>query len=363
MLRDQQLVEEVEILLPSGETAHFRLHGQHFSYGNARCFVNSNAEEAPDAINCLEIHAEVTLAESIGRDNVVIRGGSGIGRVTKPGLGIPPGEWAINPLPRKMIAESITEVFPLQCPLLTTPQAPLVPHVTISIPNGEELAKKTRNERLGIIGGLAILETTGILKPISTKAWSATIETAVDVAVACGCSTLVLSVDRNSEEVAQRHFSVASGTAGHTGHADAARKGYRKLFKGIHDESYIMMGDHVGHALRSGQRKEIRYLILAARFDKLLKIACGHGQINVPCSQVDLDRLRVWLGSSRHTARFAVHARQATTARQLFEETGGAPGVTSIVAARATHLAEQLVPGIRVKVLLAGYGGEVLYFR
>lgn len=363
MLRDQHLVEEVEILLPSGETARFRLHGQHFSYGTASCFVVSNAGEAPDTIICMEIHAEVTLAERTGSENVVIRGGSGIGRVTKPGLGISPGEWAINPMPRKMIAESITEVFPLQCPLLTTSRAPLVPHVTISIPNGRELAKKTRNERLGIIGGLAILETTGILTPISAKAWTGTIDTAVDVAVACNCSTLVLSADRNSEEAAQRHLLADSGSAGQAGRADATRKGYRKLFKGIRDESYIMMGDHVGHAIRSGQRKEIRYLILAAPFDRVLKIACGHEQTHVPCSQVDLDRLRVWLGSSRATARFAVQTRQATTARQVLEATGGAPGVIALVATRAAHVLEQLVPSIRVKVLLAGYGGEVLYFR
>jgi len=363
MLRDQQLVDEVEILLPSGETARFRLHGQKFSYGTASCFVINNAGDDLDVINGAEIHAEVTLAEATGDDYVVIRGARGIGRATKPGLAVPPGEWAIDPVPRRMITESVTEVFPLHCPLLTTRHAPLVPHVTISIPNGEELAKKTLNERLGIIGGLSILGTTGIISPVSKKAWADTIDAAINVAVACGCTSLVLATDRTSEAAARRYFSTGLGSVRQPDRAEAARKGYRKLIKGIYDESFIMMGYHVGLALRSCQRKKIRYVVLAAQFTELLKIACGHEEPHVSSSEGDLDRLREWLCASRRTSRFAIHARRDTTARGFLEATGTAPQVISLVAARASLYAEQFVHGIRVKVLVAGYNEEVLYFR
>ncbi|MDD2320142.1 MAG: cobalt-precorrin-5B (C(1))-methyltransferase CbiD [Geobacteraceae bacterium] len=363
MLRDQHLLEEVEIILPTGDIARFRLHGQHFASDNARCFVVKDAGDDPDVTNGAEIHAAVTLAESSGDEPVIIRGGTGIGRVTKPGLAVPPGEWAINPVPRKLIAEAVNEIFSLHCPLLTAHSAPRIPEVTISIPNGAELAKKTLNERLGIIGGLSILGTTGIVKPISGKAWTDTIDVAIDVAVACGCKSLVLSTGRTSEAAAQRHLATGFLADGRPGPEEMAKKGYRKLLRGISAESYIMMGDHVGHALRACRQRGIRNVILAAQFAKLLKIACGHEQTHVSCSRLELDRLREWLTESPRTLRFAPFVRQANTAREVFETTDRAAAIISLVAARAIRFAEQVAPGLKVKVLLAGYGGEMVYFR
>ena len=139
---------------------------------------------------------------------IVIEGGLGIGSVTKPGLAVPVGEWAINPVPRRMIEEAVRDVF-------TIDQSHAPPSLPcLSIPNGEELALKTLNARLGIIGGLSILGTTGIVKPISAKAWTDTIDAAIDVAVACGCRTVVLSTGRTSEMVAQRYFGTGDGGPG-----------------------------------------------------------------------------------------------------------------------------------------------------
>ena len=239
MLRDQQLLDEVEIILPTGKTARFRLHGQKLNNASARCFVVKDAGDDPDVTNGAEIHAELTLAEASGDETVVIRGGKGIGRITKPGLAVPPGEWAINPVPKRMIAEVVNEVFSIHCPLLTAHCVPMVPHVTISIPNGEELARKTLNSRLGIIGGLSILGTTGIVKPISSQAWTDTIDAAVDVAVACGCKTVVLSTGRTSEMVAQKHFAAASnaGTALPQGGRKIAQESPAETFRrGFHHD-------------------------------------------------------------------------------------------------------------------------------
>ncbi len=363
MLRDQQLLDDVEIILPSGTTARFRLHGQKLANGSASCFVIKDAGDDPDVTHGAEIHAEVTLADAPGNETVVIRGGTGIGRVTKPGLAVPPGEWAINPVPRKLIAEAVNEILSLHCPLMTAHCDPQVPHVTISIPNGEELAKKTLNARLGIVGGLSILGTTGIVKPLSRQAWTDTIDAAVDVAVACGCTTLVISTGRTSEMAAQKYLAAGSDPLGEKCLEDSAKKGCQKLLRGISEESYIMMGDHVGHTMRACQRKGIRYVILAAQFAKLLKIACGHEHTHVSSSQMDLCQLREWLGASPRTARFVPHLLHANTAREVFETTDKAVSIISLVATRAARFVEQLAPELRVKVLLAGYGGEVVYFR
>jgi cobalt-precorrin-5B (C1)-methyltransferase len=362
MLRDQQLLDETDIILPTGETVRFRLHGQEFSGNTARCYVVKDAGDDPDVTNGAEIHAELTLAKASKDETVVIRGGTGIGRVTKPGLAVPEGEWAINPIPRKMIAEVVNEVFSLHCPLLTALCVPLVPHVTISIPNGEELARRTLNSRLGIIGGLSILGTTGIVKPISSLAWTETINAAIDVAVACGCKTLVLSTGRTSEMAAQKHLATESNLPGQT-HRKEGKKVHRKILRRLSEEAFIMMGDHVGYALRACESKGIRNVVLAAQFAKLLKIACAHEQTHVSSSQLDLCQLREWLAASPRTSRFAPCAVHANTAREILQATGSAKEIISLVSTRASRFVAQLAPRLRHKVLLAGYAGEVLYFR
>jgi cobalt-precorrin-5B (C1)-methyltransferase len=233
-----------------------------------------------------------------------------------------------------MILEVIKEVFAMRC----------MPHtltVTVSIPNGEELAKKTLNERLGVVGGLSILGTTGIVKPVSTSAWTDTIDTAIDVALACGSEAVVLSTGRTSEIKAQSHL---------------AKK------QGITEESFILMGDHVGHSLRSCARKGVKEVILAGQFAKLLKIACGHEQTHVSASDLDLRMLHEWAKATPRTSRLVPNILQAESARHLLESSGNDPELICLVADRVRNSANTIVPEIRIKVLLAGYGGEVLYF-
>lgn len=368
MLRDQGTVDEVEIILPRGDTARFRLQGQTFTRESASCFVVKDAGDDPDVTNGAEIHATLTfdapplpfatggkrndVQKRGNKHQVIITGGTGVGRVTKPGLAIPVGESAINPVPRRMISEAVNEVFSLHCPLFSGHCSPVIPHVAISIPNGEELAKKTLNARLGIIGGLSILGTTGIVRPISAQAWTDTIDTAIDVALACGCTTLVICTGRTSELAAQNYFS------------RSAADGVSRIPHGaapLPEECYIMMGDHVGHALRSCSRKGVKDIVLAGQFAKLLKIACGHEQTHVSSSRLDLHHLAVWLDESPRTSRHTPHALQANTARELLELTDGDPEIVSLVCGRAAEVAGRLADGCRVKVFLAGYGGEMLY--
>lgn len=337
MLRDQRLIDEVEINLPAVRGVKFRLHGQRLTENGACCYVVKDAGDDPDITNGAEIHAEISV-EFFTPHAIVLQGGEGVGRVTKPGLAVKVGDWAINPVPQCMIFEGVKEVLALRC-------IPATFTITISIPNGEELAKKTLNERLGIIGGLSILGTTGIVKPISTKAWTDTIDCALDVALASGSETVILSTGRTSE------LAVQTGSG-------LRALGFREK---LPEEAFIMMGDHVGYALKACQRKGVKGTVVAGQFAKLLKIACGHEQTHVSSSELDLQELAAWCAADVVTAGLAGLARRANTARQVLVDSEYNPALIKLVCTRAKAAAARMAPGLEVSVLLAGYDGEVLY--
>ncbi|GAM09627.1 putative cobalt-precorrin-6A synthase [Geobacter sp. OR-1] len=325
LLRDGQPAGTVTIALPSGEEARFTLHRQEREADSATCSVIKDAGDDPDITNGAEIVA--TVASLTGESSVVIVGGSGVGRVTKPGLAVAVGEWAINPVPRQMITAAVRSVFP----------EPASVQVAIAITNGAELAQKTLNNRLGIVGGLSILGTTGIVRPISARAWTDTIDAAIDVALACGSTTVVLSTGRTSEVVAQTPLQLP-------------------------EEAFVMMGDHIGYALASCSRKGVAEVVLACQFAKLVKIACGHEQTHVSSSELDLQMLASWVRSEPRISGLESRARQANTARQLLEDSDNDSALIELVAVRARAFARKLAPESEVKVLLAGYDGKVLYF-
>ncbi|HEY6837245.1 MAG TPA: cobalt-precorrin-5B (C(1))-methyltransferase [Geobacteraceae bacterium] len=338
MLRDQRRVDEVELVLPAGEAARFPLHGQEFTSAGARCYVVKDAGDDPDVTNGAHVHAAVLLEPGYtgASREIVIEGGEGVGRVTKPGLAVAVGEWAINPVPRLMISGAVHEVF-----AACHPSGPL--RVTISIPNGEELAKKTLNARLGIVGGLSILGTTGIVRPVSVEAWTSTIDTAIDVALACGAPGVVLSTGRTSELVAQRLFMTPAAA-------------------GFPEEAFVMMGDHVGYALRACARRGVARVVLAAQFAKLLKIACGHEQTHVASSSLDLGTLAGWVTEELGDTGLAGRVAAANTAREVLSDCERRDEIIALVASRARAFAERLAPGGAFEVFLAGYDGEVLYY-
>lgn len=331
MLANQEIVSEIGIDLPAGVSATFPLHGQSFSANEAGCFVIKDAGDDPDITNGAELQARVRLlpATAKGGNSVVIGGGTGIGRVTKPGLAIPPGEWAINPVPRRMIEQAVGDVI----------SASKIQHstfeITISIPDGEERAKKTLNARLGIIGGLSILGTTGIVRPISVKAWTDTIDAALDVARACGCDTPILSTGRSSEIAAQKHLPH------------------------LPEEAYIMMGDHVAYALQACAKRGFMAPIIACQFAKLLKIACGYQNTHAAASELDLAVLRRWAEEARIPPQHIAIISQANTAREIAVATGFDRRLMELVAARARLAAAGHAPGIQARPLLCGYDGSV----
>ena len=335
MLVDQALVSGVDIDLPTGESATFKLHGQSFSAEEARCFVVKDAGDDPDITNGAEVWATVTVNPPKppfvnGGSKISITGGIGIGKVTKPGLAIPPGEWAINPVPRTMIEQAVGDV------LKESAIQHAAFHIVISIPDGEERAKKTLNARLGIIGGLSILGTTGIVRPISAKAWTDTIDAALDVARACGCETVVLSTGRSSELAAQQYLSP------------------------FPDEAFIMMGDHVAYALRACAARGFNQPIIACQFAKLLKIACGYENTHAAASELDLAVLLGWAEAAHTPPECLAIISRANTAREIAVACGFDKALMKLVGARAREAAAVHAPGIQARPLLCRYDGTVV---
>ncbi|TLM67137.1 MAG: cobalamin biosynthesis protein CbiD [Deltaproteobacteria bacterium] len=328
LLRDQRPVETVELPLPAGIAATFPLRGQRFDARSAACCVVKDAGDDPDVTNGCEVWAQVSTGGGEGEDGnqVIITGGAGIGRVTKPGLAVAVGEWAINPVPRRMISEAVQSVFANHGSRISV-------HVTVSIPDGEERARRTLNARLGIVGGLSILGTTGVVTPISHQAWTDTIDAALGVALASGCTRVLASTGRSSEAVAERQVALP-------------------------EEAFILMGDHVGHLAAACARRGVAELVVAAQFAKLVKIACGHPQTHAAVADLDLAALTGWARAAGLDAALIERLEWAHTARELYLELGPHHPLMALVAARAIDRLEGWAPGVRCGVLLAGYAGE-----
>lgn len=338
MLADQTLVNEVSINLPAGVSAEFKLHGQSFSANEASCFVIKDAGDDPDVTNGAEVWARVSVTPPpLTGGDIFITGGIGIGKATKPGLAIAPGEWAINPVPRRMIEESVRTVFsPLPLALSHFPL-----HVSISVPDGEERAKKTLNQRLGIIGGLSILGTTGIVRPISAKAWTDTIDSALDVARACGCETIVLSTGRTSEMAAQKFFAL------------------HPLPITLPEEAFIMMGDHIAYALRACAHRGFMEPVIACQFAKLLKIAGGRENTHAAASELDLATLRIWAEEAGLSSNMTGIIENANTAREIAIASRFDPSLVELVTLRAGQASVSHAPGIAARFMVCGYDGNV----
>jgi len=237
--------DPVTIRLPRGETPSFALSRRSLESGRAIAGVIKDAGDDPDVTHGAEIIAMVEAAPA--GSGVWFRAGEGVGTVTLPGLPIPPGEPAINPGPRSQIMDNLgaTDVV-----------------VTLSIPGGEALAKKTLNPRLGILGGLSILGTTGIVRPYSCSAWVHSIHRGIDVARALGLDHVVATTGKTSEAAARRLLDVP-------------------------DQALIDMGDMAGAVLKYLRRAPVGRLTLVGGFAKLAKLAAGHLDLHSSASRVD----------------------------------------------------------------------------
>ena len=216
----QRPFTDATVRLPHGKLVTFPLHTCTFTATEGRASVIKDAGDDPDVTD--KERRSGALVTTCSDSGVSFRRGVGVGLVTKPGLPVPPGEPAINPVPQQMIRTTVEEVLGDVGPLLPLPFGKGVGGegggivVEISVPRGAELAQKTFNPRLGIVGGISILGTSGIVVPYSNAAWVASVLQGIDVAIAQDCRHLVLTVGGRSERAAQQMYARTAGRRVHS---------------------------------------------------------------------------------------------------------------------------------------------------
>ena len=305
---------EVQITLPKGETPVFALAHQAAGEGWAEVGITKDAGDDPDVTHGALI--VVRVGHSAG--GVTFHAGEGVGTVTKPGLPIPPGEPAINPVPRQMMAAQVADLA------AQFGQAPDIA-ITVSIPGGERIAEQTWNPRLGIVGGLSVLGTTGVVRPFSCAAWIASIHRGVDVARASGTHHVAGCTGATSEATVQR-------------------------LHGLPDHAMLDMGDFAGGMLKYLARHPVRRVTVGGGIGKMVKLAQGALDLHSGRSQVDFAALADWLGDPR-----LAEARTALEAHQI----AGAPLAES-VAERALDRLAAGWPQMSFDVVVIDREGEIL---
>lgn len=275
--------DPVNVVLPNGTHAEFALAQQSLQSGRASASIIKDAGDDPDVTHGALVVATVSIGPA--GSGVTFRAGEGVGTVTRPGLAIAPGEPAINPVPRQMIRDAIDEA----AKLFSKP-ADIV--VEISIPGGEKIAEKTLNGRLGIVGGLSILGTTGIVVPFSCSAWIHSIHRGIDVARAMGITHV-------------------AGATGSTSEAAIA-----KLY-GLPDVALIDMGDFAGGMLKYLKANPIERVTVAGGFAKMSKLAMGRMDLHSRRGVVDLEQIAQWLHEAGGSGALVNEAKQANTAQQI----------------------------------------------
>ncbi|MFQ5428179.1 MAG: cobalt-precorrin-5B (C(1))-methyltransferase CbiD [Thermodesulfobacteriota bacterium] len=324
---------KVSVRLPGGGELKIDVKDVSSTGGAASATVIKDGGDDPDVTNKAEIITTVELlGDSSKTPRILIDGGVGVGRVTRPGLKVPVGEPAINPVPLEMIRTAVAEAAAL---------AGLVPEVSVivSVPQGEVIARKTMNARLGILGGISILGTSGIVEPMSTDAYKDSISCAVDVAVASGCGEVVFSTGRSSEKVA------AEGL-------------------GLLPQAFITTGDHMGFAMRcAGRKKEIKKIIVAGQFGKFTKLAAGCGDTHCSRSSVDMDFIADTAAKEGITDDIISKMRVANTAREIFfilKDMGNVSVIRAITKMVRDNSAKMSGGDKAVKAVLVGYEADVV---
>ncbi|HZD67245.1 MAG TPA: cobalt-precorrin-5B (C(1))-methyltransferase, partial [Acidimicrobiales bacterium] len=278
-----QVPGTVEVALPGGHRYAFPVEAE----GPSRAVVVKDAGDDPDCTNGARITADVAVAEE-----TVLEAGAGVGTVTLPGLGLAVGAPAINPVPHRMILAALAEVT----------DAAL--RVTLSVPGGEEMAAKTTNARLGIVGGISILGTTGVVRPFSTAAYRASVVQQVDVAAAQGKDRMVLATGSRSEQAALA------------------------LVADLDPVCVVEVGDYTGVALRRAAGAGMRHALLVAMAGKITKLAAGTMMTHFHRARVD-NALMTEVARATRAPDPVLAAASATATARHFYETCVAHGATA----------------------------------
>lgn len=304
--------DPVPVLLPNGSRPTFALARLERGSGSVTAGVVKDAGDDPDVTHGALVLATVAHAEA--GTGITFRAGPGVGTVTRPGLPLAPGEPAINPVPRQMIGAALAEIA-------ERAGVPLDVVVEIGVVDGERIAERTMNARLGILGGLSILGTTGIVVPYSCSAWIASIHRGIDVARAAGLPHIAGSTGATSEAAVRKLYSLP-------------------------EQALIDMGDFVGGMLKYVRTHPVPRVTIAGGFAKMTKLGQGLLDLHSKRDSVDFDWLADRLNSIGAPVAIVDAARRANTALEVLQwcERDAIP-ISAEVARSARATAATVVAG------------------
>ena len=326
---NQQNLNNVDVILPKRDKINIQINSCNFSKDNAQCSVIKDGGDDPDVTHGAEIFVDISLTDKIG--SIEIDGGKGVGRVTKPGLGLEIGTAAINPTPKKMILENIQEVGE---EVLGKNGIKIV----VSVPTGEELAKKTDNPRIGILDGISILGTSGIVIPYSTASFAAAIRQQIDVVSSMNDEEVVLTTGGRSEDFA------------------------REIIK-LPDHSFIQMGDFSGYTIQQCAKKSLKKAYVAGFIGKLAKMAAGVKQTHVKGGKVNmkfLSDLAKRCNANSETIRKILGANTARNVQEIIIEDNVDGFFDEITKETCNQMRQHSEEKIPVEVILFNFDGNIL---
>lgn len=321
--------DPVAILLPKGEVPHFPLAIESLGEGYAVAGIIKDAGDDPDVTHGAMVVSSVRpLPPDSG---IVFKAGEGVGMVTKNGLPIPKGEPAINPIPRKMMTEIVEEICAAH-------GLPADVEIRISIPDGEEIAKKTWNPRLGIVGGLSILGTTGVVHPFSCSAWIHSIHRGIDVARAEGLEHVMGATGSTSEKAVQDLYDLP-------------------------EIACLDMGDFAGGLLKYIRKHPVAKLTIAGGFAKMTKLAQGAMDLHSSRSQIDMKFLAdiaLESGLNQNIKDEILNANTALEAYEITKENN--VDITGKIAALACKSAKRTLRDapIELEIIIVDRQGNII---
>ena len=309
LLYDEQL-NEVPVVLPDGETIYVPV-----GYGEGYTYCIKEAGDDPDVTNGIEVRASVKPSDSFE-----IIGGEGVGRFTLPGFDYPPGEAAINKAPREMIRKNLE---PFGVPLT----------VTISVPQGAEIARRTFNPRLGIEGGISIIGVSGIVKPFSEEAFIDSIHKCMTVAKASGSGRVVINSGGKSERFV------------------------KALYPDLPRQAFVEYGNYIGETLKMAHELHFENVTLGVMLGKAVKLAAGHLDTHSRKTTMDLDFIQQMLQESGIT----IDISDITLARELWERIPSTQldDFAHTVIRHCTDYCNPLLPDGSLTILLIDDNGKI----
>lgn len=326
---NQKEIKEVEITLPKKSTIKIPVNSCNFDKNQAKCSVIKDGGDDPDVTHGTEIIVELSFTEN--KNEIEIDGGEGVGIVTKPGLGLEINKPAINPVPKKMITENLREIG---SEILKEKGIRIV----ISVPKGRELGPKTDNPRIGIKNGISILGTSGIVIPFSTASYAASIRQNLDVSIAMGNDTVVLTTGGRSEDFAKKIVELP-------------------------EHCFVQMGDFSGYTIQQCGKKNIKKAYVVGFIGKLAKMAAGVKQTHVKGSKVDMNFLAEIAKKANANDKVIEEIKKANTARHVSEiiQENNIVGFFDLICSEVyRHMRNHSEEKVPIDVILFDFEGNIL---